>query len=1776
LIADIRQRLIVFIYRLGGKILYCDHPKCSTPIFKPLNKAHNFLCAKSPRYHNWHHHPHHKKVHFGTLMIVLTLIVGLLINSMPQSAHAQTPNFTANWDSASLDADSGPGGVTATNDGAPASIVTPGYNSSAGAVDSSGTKTLKYPLANNLNPSNGAIEAKFKLPYAVGMTRQFSPSYIAYDNASDSIYFTDTLNNRIVKTNITGSVWQTFGDLGPGEGEFNNPKSISFDSATGFIYVADSGNNRIVKTKIDGSGWTTLGSFGTAIGRFKYPSVLTHDTSTDYLYVVDSSNDRIVKTKMDASGWEVLEGQFHNLNGITYDSTTGDIYATDPNNNCIIKTKIDGSGWITYGTDGSGEGQMHWPQGIAIDPNTKDIYIADPNNNRIIKTKIDGSGWTTYGTSGSGEGQFSWFADVAYNPTTGFIYVADTSNNRIVKTKIDGTGWATYTSEASASGQRFNNIKHIAYDSTTKNIYIADTSNNRIVKTNIDGSVWETHGVFDEGGDGGVGEFRDLTGQIAFDSTSGYIYVVDRYGRRIVRTKMDGEGWVALTSDTIGLNADIGAIAVHSMPNPDDNIIYTSGDNGGPIFYSFKMNGTVVSSATVPGYVNNGIAIDPQSNPADDIIYGADPNSGQIVKTNVTGTDWHFYGTFGEADDPGTFYYVYDIAYDATTGYLYLADLYNSHIVKTKLDLDGEGNPLWTGWTTYGSYGSGVGQFDFPQGIAFDSITGFIYVADNANNRIVKTKIDGTDWEVAGEKHYKTLFRTSGDNPMWLYLDAQSGVMKFYVSSGGTGYTTAYVKSRVSFDAGSWHSVKVVYMKGGLLQLYIDNALSASKTMAGGWTEPSLGDNFYVGSVAGALATKSLGGTIDELKLYSYDDSIAPPQPENVVGEDTLGGSNTLVSGNWSKYPNPYFSWNASVDTAQAEQDASGTSGYYLYFGPDENADPVATSGLIPSSGSSQVYQLNTNVTVAGALVSGTTYHLLMKTKDYAGNVSDASDLFTYKYDDVTPSTSGSNYLSVSPIGLARTNHFVFSWPAVGQTGGSSDEGAAANPVTGSGIDHFEYRINDTGDWVTVDGGAGATSITLDDIAKKGNNAFALRAVDTAGNVDATPSQTSFMFSDTGLLSPIGLSVNPSDTSAENPDTNNQMTFSWQAPTSAGSLAVDGYYYSINDLPDEITAKTLAGSATSVTAGGTKQGKNFFYIVPKDTTGVTNFDACSSFNGAPDSYDSGIDACARIAFYIQTPAPGIPVALDLTDKSNRDLGKYKINLEWEPPVEQGIGVAKYSVERYETSDTSLTTPPSDAVFAFRSEPSSNSYSESGLDSSKKYFYRVFSVDSAGKKSDPSEIVSVIPTGKFTQPPILTEGSLVSTANAYSAKIEWKTADPDSTIVHTSAGFILFGTDKSNLSGNKDGTFPAEIDYRDSHSIRVTGLEPSTKYYYQAVWRDKDGNEGKSTVESFSTSAASKVESVSVSNITLDSALINFNTTLDQKPISATVNLNYGTSSSYGDNLPTSSTGSSHSFTITGLHHSTEYHFQVSGNDINGDPIKSDDYTFDTLTMPKIDGTVAMDQDKEAPTTTYRFAWKTNIKTTSVIYYQNDKGEKQSKSSPDMVSDHSLAISNLSDQSVYSFEVTGVDEHGIALENSFKTNITTPKDTRAPKVSNMTVEVKSSGFGQTQKAQLVISWETDEPGTSQVEYDLGISGDSYANKSKTDPTYSTSHAVILADMEPSKIYHLRAISVDPSGNVGHSDDTTTITGKMQQSVLDIIVNSLERSLGWMFGMFNKQD
>jgi len=162
---------------------------------------------------------------------------------------------------------------------------------------------------------------------------------------------------------------------------------------------------------------------------------------------------------------------------------------------------------------------------------------------------------------------------------------------------------------------------------------------------------------------------------------------------------------------------------------------------------------------------------------------------------------------------------------------------------------------------------------------------------------------------------------------------------------------------------------------------------------------------------------------------------------------------------------------------------------------------------------------------------------------------------------------------------------------------------------------------------------------------------------------------------------------------------------------------------------------------------------------------------------------------------------------------------------------------------------------------------------------------------------------------------------------------------------------------------------------------------------------------------------------------------------------------------------------------------------------------------------------------------------------------------------------------LKDNASYHLSVSGRDQYGTEPAANGQT-VKTEFDTRPPVISNITTETSVVGFGSDARTQVIVSWETDEPGTSQIEYDFGTFGDSFQFKTQEDAGLATTHVVVLSGLKPSTSYHFRAVSRDASQNAGYSDDDTILTEQASSSILDIIVNSLQNSIGWLFGSFSR--
>jgi hypothetical protein len=92
------------------------------------------------------------------------------------------------------------------------------------------------------------------------------------------------------------------------------------------------------------------------------------------------------------------------------------------------------------------------------------------------------------------------------------------------------------------------------------------------------------------------------------------------------------------------------------------------------------------------------------------------------------------------------------------------------------------------------------------------------------------------------------------------------------------------------------------------------------------------------------------------------------------------------------------------------------------------------------------------------------------------------------------------------------------------------------------------------------------------------------------------------------------------------------------------------------------------------------------------------------------------------------------------------------------------------------------------------------------------------------------------------------------------------------------------------------------------------------------------------------------------------------------------------------------------------------------------------------------------------------------------------------------------------------------------------------DIAAPVISGV-------GISNITETSAAITWITDEPATSQIEYGKNTS---YGSNSPSHEDLVTSHNVTLGDLEPNTVYHYRVKTRDSSNNLATSTDYTFTT------------------------------
>lgn len=896
--------------------------------------------------------------------------------------------------------------------------------------------------------------------------------------------------------------------------------------------------------------------------------------------------------------------------------------------------------------------------------------------------------------------------------------------------------------------------------------------------------------------------------------------------------------------------------------------------------------------------------------------------------------------------------------------------------------------------------------------------------------------------------------------------------------------------------------------------------------------------------------TTANGGAV----AFSVDTTRPSSNADNIIMLRTSGNL-PVASNSWTNLDTPYFSWDAAADNPGG----SGISGYCLYLGTDPAADPETSKGLLgtsPGSTAGTTCQFISNTT--SLVLTNLTYHgdpwlttsmdpyyLNIKAVDQVGNTFNGSIAqFQFRFDDQLPT----NVTYISPAGgnFSNVSDMSFFWPTSGDNISSDAH---------SGVLGWQYQINSTSgtwkgptysnelglDYIPLGMSMHQLSSSIDGSSiVGGNNNIYFRTIDVAGN----PSSNTTIRTGVILYGGAAPQFGGSDVVTITPDTsvNNNYQLSWPSAVAGQDQTVTKYYYMINTFPPS-TLDTLLnnpatyldnGLSTSVALGSlpnVNRGTNTVYVVAIDDATPPNYSALNNISGT---------------FVLNSTNPDNVNNLIISDSSIKSQQMWNVTLTWTAPSYQGAGNLTYVVHR---SDDGTT-------FAPVGTSSGLSYVDN-VPESKTYHYKVFTRDGAAALSSGTNSVSIIPTGRWTEPPALDSGPVVSKVTTNKATISWTTS-------RSADSKVQYGLE----SGVYEPVEPSSSIQVTGHEINLTGLQPGSTYYFKAKWTDEDGNTATSDEKVFVTDPPPTVSNVRVSNIGLSSAILSFTT----KGASG-VRVYYGTTTNFGSvkTVSTAPSESNYSVELDQLSDGTKYFFKINTLDSDSSEYDNQVNDFSTLPRPKISG-VRVQQVVNTAQTTLLVTWNTNTAVSSIVSYYPEGNPAAVRDEVNVTlttGAHRMIVGGLLPQTTYILTVRGRDRIGNeAISDSLR--VDTSIDTRPPAITDFRVETSNIPInlgGDQPMAQLVVTWTTDEPATSQVEYGEG-SNSTYAQKTQKDESLTYNHMVIISNLTPAKVYHLRAVSEDKAGNVGTSVDTVTITPKATDDALYLVITNLQQIFGFL--------
>ncbi|MBD3348609.1 MAG: T9SS type A sorting domain-containing protein [Candidatus Eisenbacteria bacterium] len=318
----------------------------------------------------------------------------------------------------------------------------------------------------------------------------------------------------------------------------------------------------------------------------------------------------------------------------------------------------------------------------------------------------------------------------------------------------------------------------------------------------------------------------------------------------------------------------------------------------------------------------------------------------------------------------------------------------------------------------------------------------------------------------------------------------------------------------------------------------------------------------------------------------------------------------------------------------------------------------------------------------------------------------------------------------------------------------------------------------------------------------------------------------------------------------------------------------------------------------------------------------------------------------------------------------------------------------------------------------------------GLLASTTYSLIAFSVDESGASAESDELVFTTTCAPLE---ITTPGVAATTCT--SITVSWITNAP-------ADGSVEYGPDESYGQ-----TAPGDTELSLGHEVTIDGLEPASVYHIRAVSTDACGFTARSEDQVVATETPElSILSVAIAETTATSVTITWTTTNASR-----CHVEYGPTQSYGfQTEPNPFHLCDHSVVISDLAPRALYHFRIHAVDQYDQSAVTTDSTFSTDEHDGPGGLLVYGVVAQQVSPGYALiCWQTNMPASSTVHYGTTESCDMSVSDGSPVTDHCLALTDLTPGTRYYYKVSSQGAGDLTAESHLYTFVTPEVDDLAP-------------------------------------------------------------------------------------------------------------------------------